>query len=123
MEKITLTRGGVYLAKLDPAKHVEIGKIRPIVVLTSQIILNTQPFIVFVCPLSSQSQPAFSSLHVQLPPRDSLEVTSYALVEHCRSVTMQRIVYPRLAQLDESEINKIIQRLQRMIGWEESYEA
>ena len=119
MEEIILSRGGVYLARLDPAKHVEIGKIRPVVLLTSQLILSHQPFLVFVCPLSSQSQPEFSSLHVQLPPRDNLQVASYALTEHCRSITTKRLLYPRLAQLTPKEVDLILYKFQRMIGIEQ----
>lgn len=48
MEIMTpLTRGGVYLARLDPAKHIEVGKIRPIVILTAQLILDSTPEILF----------------------------------------------------------------------------
>lgn len=116
MEKIILTRGGVYLAKLDPAKKAEIGKMRPVVILTAQLILNSTPPLLFICPLSSQSYPAFKALHVELPPRDNLQKKSYALVEHCRSITIDRLVYPRLAQLTPSEINLILHRLQRIVG-------
>jgi mRNA interferase MazF len=97
-----LIRGGIYLAKLDPAKAAEVGKIRPVAILNCQTILDIIPPTVFICPLSSQSKPEFSSLHVKLPARDSLKVTSYALVEHCRSITIRRIMYPRLAQLTSS---------------------
>ena len=116
VEEVVLTRGGVYLAKLDPAKHTEVGKIRWVVILTAQSILNVKPMITFVCPLSSQSQPEFSSLHVKLPPRDNLQVASYALTEHCRTITTKRLVYPRLAQLTSQEIEAILHRLQRFIG-------
>lgn len=111
-----LTRGGIYLAKLDPAKAAEAGKIRPVAVLTAQVILDITPPIVFICPLSSQSQPEFSSLHVMLEPRDSLEATSYALTEHCRAISTQRIIYPRLAQLTSAELRLILHRLQRLVG-------
>lgn len=115
-EKITLTRGGVYLVKLDPAKTAEIGKIRPVVVLSAQTILDITPPTIFICPLSSQSYPEFSSLHVKLTPRDNLEVTSFALTEHCRSVSMKRVVFPRLAQLTQREVLMILDKLQRMVG-------
>ncbi len=114
-EKHFLTRGGVYLARLDPAKAAEIGKIRPVVILSAQKILDITPPTIFICPLSSHSYPEFSSLHIKLSPRDSLETTSYALVEHCRSITTRRIIYPRLAQLTTAEITLITQKLQRMI--------
>jgi|SRR5579872_5497169 len=111
-----LTQGGIYLARLDPAKGAEVGKIRPVIILNAQTILDIVPPTVFVCPLSSQSQPVFAGLHVKFSPRDNLKVTSYALVEHCRSITISRILYPRLAQLTSSELFIVLHRLQRLVG-------
>lgn len=115
MEKIIpLTQGGVYLARLDPSKHAEVGKIRPVVVLMGQFILDIQPINVFICPLSSQSYEGCSHLHVQLPPRDSLQKESFALVEHCRSISVKRLIEPRLAQLTMDELAFIFTRLRHM---------
>ncbi|HJD56336.1 MAG TPA: type II toxin-antitoxin system PemK/MazF family toxin [Rickettsia endosymbiont of Pyrocoelia pectoralis] len=110
-----LTRGGIYLAKLDPAKINEIGKIRPVLILNSQIILDSIPPMIFICPLSSQSHLEFSSLHFKLPARNSLEVTSYELVEHCRSISITRIIHPRLAQTTSYELQSILHILQRLV--------
>jgi mRNA interferase MazF len=110
-----LSRGGVYLAKLNPAKESEVGKVRPVVVLTSQLILNSNPPIIFICPLSSKSQPAFSSLHLALQARDELITTSYALVEHSRSVGTHSITSNKIADLTPSEIAGIIHRLGLLI--------
>lgn len=77
MEEIALlTQGGVYLARLDPSKHAEVGKIRPVVILMGQFILDIQPTSVLICPLSSQSYSGCSHLHVALSPRDSLQKTA-----------------------------------------------
>ena len=38
-----LTRGGVYLARLDPARGAEVGKLRPVVILTAQALLDVNP--------------------------------------------------------------------------------
>jgi len=111
---ILLTQGGVYLARLDPSKHAEVGKIRPVVILMGQFILDVQPVTVLVCPLSSQSYEGCSHLHVQLPPRDNLQRESFALVEHCRSISVKRIVEPRLAQLTSNELELIFKRLRHM---------
>jgi mRNA interferase MazF len=113
--KIALTQGGIYLARLDPAKHTETGKIRPVIVLTAQHILDVQQLLAFICPLSSQSQPAFNQLHVQLSPRDNLKVDSYALIEHCRAITIKRLLMPRLAQLTSKELNSIISKIHILI--------
>jgi mRNA interferase MazF len=112
-----LTRGGVYLARLDPAKGAEVGKLRPVVVLSDQALLDVSPPHVFVCPLSGQSDTDYEALHVSLPARDSLKVGSYALVEHCRAISIRRLQSERLAKLEIDEINEIIRRLHRLVGW------
>lgn len=113
---MTLTRGGIYLARLNPAKKDEVGKVRPVIILNSQEILNSSPPIIFICPLSSQSHPNFKALHVELDIRDNLKVKSYALVEHCRSITLNRIIHPRLAQITFAELNNVLHKLQLLIG-------
>ena len=67
-----LTRGGVYPARLDPAKGAEVGNLRPVVVLTGQFLLDMRPPHVFVCPLSGRSDPDYQALHLSLPARDNL---------------------------------------------------
>lgn len=114
MEK--LIRGGVYLARLDPSKGAEIGKLRPVVVLTDQVLLDVSPPLIFVCPLSSRSDPAFSALHVSLPPRDNIHRPSFALVEHCRGISRSRVQSERLGQTTTGEMAIILHRLMRMAG-------
>ena len=111
-----LTRGGIYLAKLNPSKESEIGKVRPVIILNSQIILNVEPPIVFICPLSSKSHEAFADLHVKISAGDGLNNDSFALVEHCRSISISRLNYPRISQISAVEISTIIMRLQHLIG-------
>src|SRR5262245_52871034 len=114
-QKNTLIRGGIYLAKLDPAKAAEIGKIRPVILLNAQSILDVIPPTVFICPLGSKSQPTFSHLHTYLSAKDNLFVDSYALIEHCRSISLKRLLHPRLSQLTSKELSLILHRLKIMI--------
>ena len=114
---VRLTRGGVYLARLDPAKGAEVGKLRPVVMLTDQILLDVKPAHVFICPLSGRSNPDYQALHLALPARDNLKVESYALVEHCRAVSIRRLQSERLARLEVDELNEIVRRLHRLVGW------
>ena len=111
-----LSRGGIYLARLDPAKGAEIGKLRPVVVLSAAEVLAVDSPLLFICPLSSRSDPAFSALHVALPPRDGLKVSSYALVEHCRAVSRRRVLGGRIGQVTDEELTLVLHRLQRLVG-------
>lgn len=111
-----LIRASVYLARLDPAKGAEVGKLRPVLVLTDQKILDIDPPVIFICPLSSQSITQFEALHIALVSRDGLRVPSYALVEHCRSISRKRILGERIAQLSSEEVELVIHKLLRLIG-------
>lgn len=115
IEQEILIRGGIYLAKLNPAKTNEVGKVRPVIVLNSQIILNSTPPMVFICPLSKTSHPEFDELHIKISARDKLEKTSHSLVEHIRSISVDRITFPRLAQITEQEITAILHKLNILI--------
>lgn len=117
MEGLTvLVRGGIYLARLDPVKGAEVGKLRPVLVLTDQVLLDVVPPILFICPLSSRSDPAYDALHVALPPRDALARPSWALVEHCRAVSARRVLSERLATATDAELHEIVRRLGRLVG-------
>lgn len=111
-----LIRGSVYLARLDPVKGAEVGKLRPVVLLTAQALLEVDPPILFVCPLSSRSDSAYQALHVPISARDELQVESFGLVEHCRAISRQRVLSHRLAQLTDSELDSIVGKLQQLIG-------
>lgn len=111
-----LSQGGVYLAKLNPTKQGEVGKVRPVVVLTHQRLLDIQPAVVFICPLSSQSHANYDALHLALSPRDNLRVISFALIEHCRAIAYHRLTGSRLAQLSPQELEVIRAKLLRMIS-------
>jgi mRNA interferase MazF len=111
----TFQRGGIYLAKLNPSRYNEIAKLRPVVVLTSQKILNSKPLLVFICPLSSKSQEDFKYLHFKLLPRDRLNEISYVLIEHTKSVSVQRLNNDCLSVLTDKELEQIIKNISFMI--------
>lgn len=111
-----LKQGAIYLAKLNPSKTGEIGKVRPVVILTQAIFLPFVPA-VFVCPLSSKSEKALSGLHLKIPAREHLLKESFTLIEHCRSISRERIIPAPLAHLTQEEVEKIKFHLNLMIGY------
>jgi mRNA-degrading endonuclease toxin of MazEF toxin-antitoxin module len=64
-----LIRGGISLALLNPAKGAEIGKLSPVALLCAPESLEIDSPLLFVCPLSSRSEPRYTPRHVALPPR------------------------------------------------------
>ena len=115
MEEKNLTQGGIYLAKLNPAKISEVGKVRPVIILTSQRILDISPPVIFICPLSSKSHSDFGNIHLRLKARDHLEVESFALIEHCRAIGITRIIPSQIACVSNIELKNIIFRLNSLL--------
>lgn len=111
----TFIKGGVYIAKLNPAKYDEIGKLRPVVILTSQKILDSKPPYIFICPLSSQSHKDFQHLHCKIPARDKLKKDSFALIEHFKSVSAKRLNNICLSVLTRKELDQITNNIVFMI--------
>jgi len=107
----TFIRGGVYLAKLNPSKYDEIGKLRPVVVLTSQKILDSKPPLIFICPLSSKSHEDFKYLHCAISARDKLKNNSFVLIEHSKSISYKRLHGTCLSVLTKNELEQIINNI------------
>ncbi len=116
MEINSFIRGGIYLAKLNSSKYDEIGKLRPVVILTSQKLLDSKHSFIFICPLSSQSQEAYKHLHFKISSRDKLKKSSYVPIEHFKSISLQRLHNTCLSVLTNKELEQITNTLFFMIN-------
>lgn len=114
-----LDYGGVYLVRFDPAKGAEVGKQRPAVVLQSSVMLQAGVPTVLVCPLTSELRAGLEIIRVEIPPRDRLQKSSYAMVEHVRSIAVQRIVPDKLAQISRAEHRELRDKLLLVMGFVE----
>jgi len=114
--RVSVQRGGVYLVQLDPRKGMEVGKLRPCVVVQSDILNEVGLKTVVVVPLSSRMNSATEFLRVKISARDALLKTSFALVEHIRGVSIARIKSEKLTQLSEREIDTLFQKLDLIMG-------
>ncbi len=88
---------------------------RPAVVSTGDAFLMYRPTTVFVVPLTSTRR-TFPS-HVEIGPDQSnrLEVTSYALVEQMRAVSIERCGEPT-GNIGQAASRQIIEVLAMIVG-------
>ena len=68
----------------------EAGFLRPGVVLTADAFLRLRPSAVFVIPLTSTARGFPSHVEIGADATNSLETTSWALVEQLRAVSVER---------------------------------
>src|SRR5260370_17711900 len=87
---LTVTRGDVWLATLDPTVGSEIQKTRPCLIL-SPPEMNDRLRTVTVAPMTTGSRPAPSRIHVTFDGK-----SGFILLEQIRTVSNSPLVPPLL---------------------------
>ncbi len=84
----------VYLADLNPRRGTEPGKVRPVVVVQTDLLNGVHPSTV-ICPLTTRVQPRAGALRVHLASGDAgLGQASDIMVDQIRAVDNRRLLQP-----------------------------
>jgi mRNA interferase MazF len=112
---VIVERGTVVLVELDPTVGHEQRGIRPCVVVSDPAVNVSQHFpLIAVVPITGTA--GIGALYPELAPGSSgLTKTSYALIDHLRSIDKRRIrkVFGQLAQ---AELLALDQGLELFLG-------
>jgi mRNA interferase MazF len=86
--------GDVQLADLGEPQGREAGFARPVVIVTAQLVLDQQPTVVHVVPLTSNIRRYRSEVSIEPDADNGLEVVSAAQGQHIRSIAVGRLADP-----------------------------
>ena len=100
-------RGGVYLVNLNPSKGTEPGKMRPCIVMQSNLLNDIEHPSTTVLPLTTQLIEDAEPLRFRLTSRDRLEYDSDVMLDQARTVDNRRIHGDMLTLLSGQEMTKI----------------
>jgi mRNA interferase MazF len=112
-----MRRGEVWVANLNPNRGAEIGKVRPVLILQSDVIGPGLVPTVVVLPMTSRTRPGLRHLRVSIPARDRLKVDSHVAVDQPRTLDRKRVGDGPLAQLTENEILAVERALKAVLGF------
>jgi len=113
-EKIIIRKWNVYLADLNPRYKAEPGKIRPVVVIQTDMLNNVHPTTI-ICPISTNVQPKISLLRVHLKDKEAgLGQVSDILIDQVRAIDNSRF-HKRLGVLDNFSIVKLRENLRLIL--------
>ena len=112
-----IKRGEIYLANLNPKKGKEVGKLRPVLVIQTEDMLNevSHPTVI-VLPLSTQLIDDVYPLRFRIKKRDKLERETDILCDQIRAIDVCRISSQALTVLTEEEMLDIENRLEIILG-------
>ena len=109
-----IKKGHVYIADLNPRMGTEPGKVRPVVVIQTDLLNGTHPSTV-VCPITTQVQPKARVLRVHLATGEGgLKEVSDILVDQIRAIDNRRLVR-ETGKLSRRSLEKLMQNIRILL--------
>ncbi|MEY4115102.1 MAG: hypothetical protein RLZ76_1795 [Bacteroidota bacterium] len=98
----------IWLANLNPSKGTEVGKVRPVVIVQTDLLNDFHPSII-VCPLTTNVNKEIKLLRVHVGKK-YLEAESDLLVDQLTAIDKKRLI-KKLGKLNETQIEKLRENL------------
>jgi mRNA interferase MazF len=100
-------RGGIYLANFNPSKGTEPAKIRPCIVMQSDLLNEAGHPSTTVVPLTTQLIEDAAPLRYRVAARGGLRSNSDIMLDQTRTIDNRRIASQMLTILTEQEIVEV----------------
>ena len=100
-------RGGIYLANFNPSRGTEPGKIRPCLVMQSDLLNEAEHPSTTILPLTSQLLEDAVPLRFRICARDELQADSDIMLDQARTIDNQRFCSRLLTMLTDEELRTV----------------
>ncbi len=105
-----IRKGDIHLADLSPRVGTEAGKVRPVVVVQTDLLNNVHPSTI-ICPLTTNVHPQATILRVHLRPGEAgLRRRSDIMVDQIRAIDNRRLLR-RLGRLSPDSQTRLRESL------------
>ena len=94
----------IWLANLNPAKGTEPGKVRPVVIVQTDLLNESHPSVI-ICPITTNVLPESELLRVHLE-KGQLDVVSDILVDQIRAIDKKRLI-SKLGELTRNQSDRL----------------
>src|SRR5512133_1088835 len=84
--------GEIWLANLNPGRGTEPGKVRPVLLIQNQALLDAEHPSTLVIPLTTNLVNGAEPLRLRVVAHGSLEKDSDLLVDQLRAIDNQRLI-------------------------------
>ncbi len=109
-------QGEIWLANLNPGRGSEPGKIRPVLILQNQALLDADHPSTLVIPLTTNLIEDAEPLRLRIAAQGGLKKDSDLLVDQLRAIDNKRLIEGPLLCLDETALSRVHQAVAEVIG-------
>lgn len=109
----------IWVADLEPTSGSEPGKIRPVVILQSDILHYAGHTSTIACAISSQPKDGVSLIRLKIQPsaENGLRKESYILTDQIRALDLVRL-RERIGQLNEGTIHNLRKSIKAILSFD-----
>ena len=111
-----MKRGEIWTANLNPARGREIGKIRLVLIVQADELIDAGVPMVVVLPLTTQAYPDFKLWRISVPARDRLREACQVVVDQPRALDRTRLGDGPLTTLTPAELADVERGLRVVLG-------
>jgi mRNA interferase MazF len=111
-----MRRGEVWTANLNPTRGREIGKVRPVVVIQADELIDAGTPMDVELPLTTQVYPEFKLWRISVPARDRLKEPCQVVVDQPRALDRSRLGDGPLTILTRTELAAVERSLRVVLG-------
>jgi mRNA interferase MazF len=111
-----MRRGEVWTANLNPSRGTEIGKIRPVLIVQADELIEAGTPMVIVLPLTTNVYPEFRLWRITVPARDRLREDCQVVVDQPRALDRTRLGEGPLTLLTPAELTAVERSLRVVLG-------
>lgn len=111
-----LNYGEIWLANLDPSSGTEAGKIRPVLIVQNQILLDIEHPSTLIIPLTTNLINNAEPLRVRVNAQEKLLKNSDLLIDQLRAIDNKRLTGSPLVKLDCKLMAKVREAISEILG-------
>lgn len=100
-------RGSIWLANLNPQHGTEPGKVRPVLIVQSQALLDAEHPSTLVVPLTTRLVDEAEPLRLRVPAQGRLNKDSDLLLDQMRAIDNKRLIEGPLHQCSADFMRRV----------------
>jgi len=108
--------GEIWLANLNPSKGTEPGKVRPVLIVQCQDLLDISHPSTLVIPLTTRLIDNAEPLRFRVQTEGRLKTDSDLLIDQIRAIDNKRLIDGPLLQCSNSMMTEINQYISEVLG-------
>jgi mRNA interferase MazF len=108
--------GEIWLADLSPKVGTELGKLRPVLVIQDQMLLDAEHPSTLIVPLTTNLIDNAEPLRIRVKHEDKLKKESDVIIDQIRAIDNKRLVKGPLMLCHQDFMNRVYSAILEIIG-------